>query len=59
MNTRHVILAAIGGAALVAIPTTVAVAATHTDDTRMGMGTGVDYEAQVLSDSEVSSITGR
>jgi len=38
MNTRSIILAAIGGAALVAIPTTVAVAMTNSDDVRPGMG---------------------
>lgn len=38
MNTRSIILAAIGGAALVAIPTTVAVAMTNSDDFRPGMG---------------------
>jgi hypothetical protein len=38
MNTRHTILAAIGGAALVAIPTTVAVATTHADTAQPGIG---------------------
>ncbi len=38
MNTPSVILAAIGGAALVAIPTTVAVAMNNSDDVRPGIG---------------------
>jgi hypothetical protein len=38
MNSRSIILAAIGGAALVAIPTTVAVAMTNSDDARPGIG---------------------
>ena len=38
MKTRSIILAAIGGAALVAIPTTVAVATTLSDNDRPGIG---------------------
>lgn len=38
MNTRSIVLAAIGGAALVAIPTTVAIAMTPSNDTRPGIG---------------------
>lgn len=38
MNTRSIIFAAIGGAALVAIPTTVVIAATHSDEARPGIG---------------------
>ncbi len=38
MNTRSIIVAAIGGAALVAIPTTVAVAMNSSDDGRPSMG---------------------
>ena len=38
MNTRSIILAAIGGAALVAIPTTIAVATTLSDNDRPGIG---------------------
>jgi len=38
MKTRSIIIAAIGGAALVAIPTTVAVASMQPDDDRPGIG---------------------
>jgi len=38
VNTRSIILAALGGAALVAIPTSVALAATPSDNDRPGMG---------------------
>ncbi len=38
MNTRSIVLAALGGAALVAIPTTVAVSATQSDNDRPGIG---------------------
>ncbi len=42
MNSRSIILAAIGGAALVAIPTTVAVAMTNSNDARPGIGWNSD-----------------
>jgi hypothetical protein len=42
MNSRSIILAAIGGAALVAIPTTVAVAMINSDDARPSIGWNSD-----------------
>ncbi len=59
MNTRSIILAAIGGAALVAIPTTVAVAATHSDNDRPGIAWNSDDAPGRSDDSDTSMGMGR